>query len=354
MRMALPHVRSRSGTRSVSHQPKALRSSGHRSRSMVSHLGRLAHDDPCIAREFSRAAVRQRRPAPTQASPPPQQPAVEPQETSAVYGDWTLRCIRQGEGSPVRRLCEVAQPEAAGAGAAFCPTGARSAGDHARLADRCHPAAQYRPAVHRPNRVRGGSAAARGARLATLPSERLYRRVRTVSGGVVETADRRGNGSPDLPECCGTRDHAAVSASRIAASDRRARQAGVISPARLAAVSTFGRNGDLHRQGNRARVRGSYRAAHGFLLGGLDHPEQLQDMGVLAAHGLQCLFGLDRLPLTAEQFGRMAMATMFPGSEASVMAAARSVRGWPKSARRNRKCVSLKLLKPPSGYRRDL
>ncbi len=48
-------------------------------------------------------------PAPTQASPPPQQPAVEPQETSAVYGDWTLRCIRQGEGSPVRRLCEVAQ-----------------------------------------------------------------------------------------------------------------------------------------------------------------------------------------------------------------------------------------------------
>ena len=48
-------------------------------------------------------------PGQIQASPPSPQAGAEPQETSAVYGDWTLRCIRQGEGAQVRRTCEVVQ-----------------------------------------------------------------------------------------------------------------------------------------------------------------------------------------------------------------------------------------------------
>jgi invasion protein IalB len=37
-------------------------------------------------------------------------PAVgaEPQNTSATYGDWTLRCSRNGEGDKAARVCEVA------------------------------------------------------------------------------------------------------------------------------------------------------------------------------------------------------------------------------------------------------
>ncbi len=33
----------------------------------------------------------------------------EPQSTSAAYGDWLLRCSRQGQGETARRVCEAAQ-----------------------------------------------------------------------------------------------------------------------------------------------------------------------------------------------------------------------------------------------------
>lgn len=34
---------------------------------------------------------------------------VEPNATTAAFGDWVLRCARQGEGAQVQRVCEVAQ-----------------------------------------------------------------------------------------------------------------------------------------------------------------------------------------------------------------------------------------------------
>ena len=56
------------------------------------------------------------RAAPAQApavSPPAQSaPSVvssEPQQTTAAFGDWVLRCVRQSEGAQTTRLCEVAQ-----------------------------------------------------------------------------------------------------------------------------------------------------------------------------------------------------------------------------------------------------
>jgi invasion protein IalB len=38
-------------------------------------------------------------------APPPV--SAEPQNTSATYGDWTLRCSRAGEGGQAARVCEV-------------------------------------------------------------------------------------------------------------------------------------------------------------------------------------------------------------------------------------------------------
>jgi invasion protein IalB len=36
--------------------------------------------------------------------------STEPQNTSATYGDWVLRCSRNGEGTQVVRVCEVVTP----------------------------------------------------------------------------------------------------------------------------------------------------------------------------------------------------------------------------------------------------
>ncbi len=57
------------------------------------------------------AAAQTRPPAPpSQPAPPSAAPVgAEPQQTTAVYGDWALRCVRQGEGAQARRSCEVSQ-----------------------------------------------------------------------------------------------------------------------------------------------------------------------------------------------------------------------------------------------------
>ncbi len=62
-------------------------------------------------------AAAQQRPQPPQAqaqAAPPAAPAPmavpnEPQSTVASFGDWALRCVRQGEGAQVTRMCEVTQ-----------------------------------------------------------------------------------------------------------------------------------------------------------------------------------------------------------------------------------------------------
>lgn len=49
-------------------------------------------------------------PAPMPAPAPSSAPvASEPRQTTAAFGDWVLRCVRQGEGGAARRLCEVSQ-----------------------------------------------------------------------------------------------------------------------------------------------------------------------------------------------------------------------------------------------------
>jgi invasion protein IalB len=45
-------------------------------------------------------------PAQTQQAAPV---GAEPQLTTAAFGDWILRCVRQTEGSVTRRICEVSQ-----------------------------------------------------------------------------------------------------------------------------------------------------------------------------------------------------------------------------------------------------
>jgi invasion protein IalB len=64
------------------------------------------------------AAVAQQRPVAQAQSPVAQSPAAtpappaiptEPQSTVATFGDWVLRCVRQGEGAQGTRICEVAQ-----------------------------------------------------------------------------------------------------------------------------------------------------------------------------------------------------------------------------------------------------
>lgn len=48
--------------------------------------------------------------APAQpAAPSPGAIPTEPQSTVATFGDWVLRCVRQGEGAQGTRICEVAQ-----------------------------------------------------------------------------------------------------------------------------------------------------------------------------------------------------------------------------------------------------
>ncbi len=53
------------------------------------------------------AAAPSAAPAPAPAAPP--QVANEPQSTTAAFGDWVMRCARQGEGAAVVRICEVSQ-----------------------------------------------------------------------------------------------------------------------------------------------------------------------------------------------------------------------------------------------------
>ncbi len=64
-------------------------------------------------------ATAQQRPQPPQAqapaapsaAPAPAAVAVpsEPQSTVASFGDWALRCVRQGDGAQAARMCEVTQ-----------------------------------------------------------------------------------------------------------------------------------------------------------------------------------------------------------------------------------------------------
>ncbi len=70
-------------------------------------LALLAAEAHGQARPGSTPAPVQAPASPPVATPPPV--AAEPQETSATYGDWSLRCIRQGEGAQARRNCEVVQ-----------------------------------------------------------------------------------------------------------------------------------------------------------------------------------------------------------------------------------------------------
>jgi invasion protein IalB len=62
---------------------------------------------------FSVPAQATQSPAPTApTSAPASVPApvpTEPQSTVASFGDWVLRCARQGEGNQSTRICEVAQ-----------------------------------------------------------------------------------------------------------------------------------------------------------------------------------------------------------------------------------------------------
>jgi invasion protein IalB len=64
------------------------------------------------------AAAQTARPAPpSPPSPPPAtQPAATPapvtdtpEATVATFGDWSLRCVRQGDGAQANRVCEVMQ-----------------------------------------------------------------------------------------------------------------------------------------------------------------------------------------------------------------------------------------------------
>ena len=48
-------------------------------------------------------------PAPAPAASAPPAIPTEPQSTVATFGDWVLRCVRQGEGAQASRICEVAQ-----------------------------------------------------------------------------------------------------------------------------------------------------------------------------------------------------------------------------------------------------
>lgn len=48
-------------------------------------------------------------PASSQSKPPQPPVAPEPAQTTATYGNWTLRCEASQQADKVRRLCEVAQ-----------------------------------------------------------------------------------------------------------------------------------------------------------------------------------------------------------------------------------------------------
>lgn len=48
-------------------------------------------------------------PAAPGAAPAPVAVPSEPQSTMASFGDWALRCVRQGEGAQATRTCEVTQ-----------------------------------------------------------------------------------------------------------------------------------------------------------------------------------------------------------------------------------------------------
>lgn len=54
------------------------------------------------------AAMGQQRSGTSQTAQTPPTP-TEPQATSATFGDWTLRCVRQGEGAQAARSCEIVQ-----------------------------------------------------------------------------------------------------------------------------------------------------------------------------------------------------------------------------------------------------
>jgi invasion protein IalB len=56
-------------------------------------------------------AQQQRQPAPSPAttSSPAPPAAATPAQTTATYGDWTLRCVRQGEAANSPHSCEVVQ-----------------------------------------------------------------------------------------------------------------------------------------------------------------------------------------------------------------------------------------------------
>ena len=67
-----------------------------------------------LAGSISLAQAQQGRPAQAPAPAPVTTPApvpvpAEPQATTAAFGDWLVRCGRDGEGATVRRICEVAQ-----------------------------------------------------------------------------------------------------------------------------------------------------------------------------------------------------------------------------------------------------
>ncbi len=70
-----------------------------------------------MAAALAPATAQQRAPAPptppasSPAAPAPAPAAVpsEPQSTVAAFGDWALRCVRQGEGAQATRICEVTQ-----------------------------------------------------------------------------------------------------------------------------------------------------------------------------------------------------------------------------------------------------
>lgn len=55
------------------------------------------------------AGAKAPNPAPAAAAPAAQAVPLEPSNTTASFGDWTLRCQRLAEGTKASRVCEVAQ-----------------------------------------------------------------------------------------------------------------------------------------------------------------------------------------------------------------------------------------------------
>lgn len=54
---------------------------------------------------WSGAVLAQKAPA----SPPPATVEQAPERTTATFGDWVMRCARDGEGAAARRVCEAGQ-----------------------------------------------------------------------------------------------------------------------------------------------------------------------------------------------------------------------------------------------------